>query len=436
MGNANSAAPTAKEPDTLRFLTPAKVREVAQKFGTPTYVYDEDTLRTHAQNMLDFPNAYGLTVRYAMKASPNKRILQLFNEMGLHIDASSGFECHRAMAAGVKPANISLSSQQLADDFKELIKKGVQINCCSLKQLERVGQELPGSKIGIRFNPGVGSGGTNKTNVGGPSSSFGIWHGLFDEVQKLVEQHKLEVIRVHTHIGSGSDPEVWTRCSNLTLDLCRKLPTVTNCNLGGGYKIARMTTDKATDVQICGGAVLDKFKEFEAETGRKLHLEIEPGTYLVANACALVCSVQDKVATTAGAPGGHTFIKTDSGMTEILRPSLYGAQHPIVIVPKEEPKENDPTEPEACVVVGHCCESGDLLTPGPDDPEEIRERMLAPSKIGDYIVVESAGAYCSGMSSKNYNSFPEAPEVMLKKDGTLQSIRKKQKMEQIWQNEE
>ena len=97
------------------------------------------------------------------------------------------------------------------------------------------------------------------------------------------------------------------------------------------------------------------------------------------------------------------------GMTEVLRPSLYGSQHPLVSVGADG--ELPSTQAEY-VVVGHCCESGDLLTPAPDEPETIAERLMGDVSIGDYVVIEGSGAYCAGMSSKNYNSFPEAPEVM------------------------
>jgi diaminopimelate decarboxylase len=94
-----------------------------------------------------------------------------------------------------------------------------------------------------------------------------------------------------------------------------------------------------------------------------------------------------------------------------------------------------PAETAKYVVVGHCCESGDLMTPGPDDAEEIAEREMGKVERGDLLVVEGAGAYCAGMSSKNYNSFPEAPEVMKGTDGTMHLIRQKQPLEQIWSNE-
>jgi diaminopimelate decarboxylase len=361
-----------------------------------------------------------------MKAAPNKQILKLFSAKGLHIDASSGFECHRAMQAGVPASHMSLSSQEFPSDFKELYEKGIEFNACSLNQLERFGKLFPGGKCGVRFNPGTGSGGSGKTNVGGPSSSFGIWYELMPEVKAIVEKYNLNVVRVHTHIGSGSDPAVWQKVSGDSINLCREFPSVTTLNLGGGYKVGRMPGEASTDLQTVGQPVVEVFKNFAKETGRELKLEIEPGTFLAANSCALLSEVRDIVTT---GDNGYTFIKLDSGMTDVLRPSLYGAQHPITVL-GEVQEEHD------YVVVGHCCESGDLFSCKPGAPEELDTRKLKKASIGDLAVLDGAGAYCSSMSTKNYNSFPEAPEVVLKTNGDVKVIRKKQTLEQMLANEQ
>lgn len=413
--------------ETLRFLTPKIAAAVRKEFGTPVYVYDERTLRNNAQAMLQFPNAFGLTVRYAMKSSPNAAILQTFQDCGLHIDASSGHECERAMRAGIPAGNISLSAQELPENFADLVRRGVTINACSLSQLERFGKALKGHAVGLRFNPGVGSGGTKKTNVGGPSSSFGIWHEWLPQVKALVRKYRLRVFRIHTHIGSGSDPTVWQHVSELSLGLVREFPDVTVLNLGGGYKVGRMSYEKTTDLQDVGAPVKEAFEDFARETGRELHLEIEPGTWLVANSCSLVSTIQDLVHT--GDEGFH-FLKLDTGMTEILRPSLYGSQHPLILLPR---KKTDRIVPY--VAVGHCCESGDLITPAPDAPDVLATRELPEAQVGDLCVIEGAGAYCAGMNAKNYNAFPEAPEVLLRQDRSLRLIRKRQTLDQILANE-
>ena len=105
--------------ETTRFLSHNAVRKIAQQFGTPVYVYDEARLTQAAQEVLHFPNAFGLTARYAMKALPNGNILRLFDRLGLHFDASSGFEVERAMQAGIAAEKIALTAQELPQNFKD-----------------------------------------------------------------------------------------------------------------------------------------------------------------------------------------------------------------------------------------------------------------------------------------------------------------------------
>lgn len=413
---------------SFQFLSTESASRIREQFGTPCYVYHEATLRASARTALEFPNAFGLTVRYAMKASPNRNLLRLFHSMGLHIDASSGHEVRRAMEAGIPAEHISLSSQELPEDFEELINMGMSLNACSLYQLERYGEAFPNSKVGLRFNPGLGSGGTQRTNVGGPASSFGIWFRRVEETAAILEKHGLEAFRVHSHIGSGSDPEVWVRAVSLTLDLAFQFPSVTTVNLGGGYKVARMPNEVATDLQKIGVPMRQEFEIFAEKTGRRLKLEVEPGTFLTANGCILLSTVQDLGST---GRSGYEFIKLDTGMTENLRPAMYGAQHPMEVL--AEDAGDRPSK--SYVVVGHCCESGDIFTPAPGDAEALAPRTLREAKIGDLFAVGGAGAYTSGMSAKHYNSFPEAPEVMIREDGSLALMRSRQPLEQIWANE-
>jgi len=132
-----------------------------------------------------------------------------------------------------------------------------------------------------------------------------------------------------------------------------------------------MATEKSTEILTDCAVVKEVFEEFATKFGRKLHLEIEPGTFLTANSGALVASVHDIV--TTGTSEGKTFIKLDAGMTDVLRPSLYGSQHPLVVVPKDAARAS---ARKAYVVCGHCCESGDLMTPAPGEPETLAERTL------------------------------------------------------------
>ena len=413
------------EPGRTPFLTAEQAAEVRERFGTPCYVYDRATLEGAARRALGLPAPFGFTLRYAMKANPSRGILTLFRDLGLHIDASSDHEVERALRAGFAPHTIQLTSQMPSTRLPEHLARGVLFNACSLHQLELFARAAPGRELAVRMNPGLGSGSTNRTNTGGPASSFGIWHEYLEGVKKTAARHGLIIRTLHSHIGSGTDPEVWTRVARMTLDLAAELPDVTAVNLGGGFKVGRMPEESTTDLGDVGVHVRDELLDFKRRHGRALRLEIEPGTYLVAQAGAVVATCIDVVDT---GRDGYFFAKLDTGMTEVTRPSLYGAQHPIDVLASRR-------EPAAVIFVGPCCESGDILTPAPGDPEALAPRWVPRPRIGDLVVVGGAGAYCAAMSTINYNSYPQAPEVMLEPDGMLRLLRRRQSLEQIWANE-
>jgi diaminopimelate decarboxylase len=406
-------------------LTAAQAALVRERFGTPCYVYDRAMLEALARRAHAFPAPHGFRLRYAMKANPSRGVLAVFRELGLHIDASSDHEVDRALRAGFPPEAIQLTSQMPSARLAEHLARGVLFNACSLHQLEQFGKTAPGREVSVRMNPGLGSGSSNRTNTGGPASSFGIWHEYLGEVQALAERHEVKITRIHSHIGSGTDPQVWKRATRMTLDLAAKLPDVGVVNLGGGFKVGRMPGEPTVDLADVGQHVRQELVAFRDREGRALQLEIEPGTYLVATAGCVVATCVDVVDT---GREGYLFAKLDTGMTEVTRPSLYGAQHPVDVLA-------DGRDQADVVFVGPCCESGDILTPAPGDPEALAPRKVARPRIGDLVVVGGAGAYCAAMSTINYNSYPQAPEVMLEPDGTVTLLRRRQTPEQIWANE-
>ena len=415
--------------EDLTFLTPEQAQSIRNEFGSPVFVYDQTTLEASADAVLAFPHAFGLTARYAMKALPTAAVIQTLTARGLHIDASSGFEAERALRAGVSADKIQITAQEVPANLMDLVKKGVLYNACSVNQLRAYGKLFPGTEVSIRVNPGLGSGHNNRTNVGGPSSSFGIWHEHLDLVEEIRAEFELTITGMHTHVGSGGDPEVWKACAKISLDIVAQLPDVERISLGGGFKIARMPGETTADLQAIGEVIIENFKKFAKKDGRKLHLEVEPGTFLVANAGAVISTVMDVVDT---GNDGYQFLKIDSGMTEILRPSHYGAIQPITLLKADG---SSPEADTAYVVAGHCCESGDILTPSPGDPEGLEPRILPKAEVGDLLVIGGSGAYCSSMASKNYNSFPEASEVMIMRDATTKLIRSRQDLNQMLGNE-
>ncbi len=412
--------------ETLKFLTREQIDTIKQNYVLPVYVYSEKILKEKARDCLNFPHAFGLTVRYAMKANSNVNILKLFDKMWIHIDASSSFEVYRAMEnANIDPKKIQLTTQEIRYELWPLMKLGIHYNATSIYQLEEYGKKYPNTNLSIRINPGKWSWWTKRTSTWWVTSSFWIRYEYVDQVHEIVKKYSLVIEKIHIHIGSGSDPKVWKEIAQQSLSFVEQFPDVTTVNLGGGFKVARMQDEKATDLQDIGAEVKTAFQQFFEKTGRKLHLEIEPGSYLVANAGAIVGCIEDIVDT--GNQWNH-FIKADIGMPDILRPTLYGAQHPIIVV-------NDQTATQEYVVVGPCCESWDILTPAPGNSEEICPRLLNKAEIADILVVEWTGAYCASMSARNYNSYPVIAEILVREDWSLVTIRNAEQLSDIWKNE-
>ena len=345
---------------------------------------------------------YGFTPRFAIKANPHPEIIRIFSEAGMHFDASSDYEVYNLIEMGVEPTKISLASQQPARKYAELHKKGVKLVATSLRQLDMI--LAAGVKdISVRINPDIGHGGTNRTTTGGINASFGIWHEYIPEILKKVSAAEAKVKRLHIHVGSGFDASVWGGVMDTALLIANILPDVVSLDIGGGYKVARVEEEHEADLVSIAAIFSEKLNSYFETTGRQLHLEIEPGTWMVANAGYLVCEAIDIVDT---GEAGHKFIKLNTGMNDILRPSMYGSQHPIYVV-------NDSKETAEYVVVGHNCESGDILSPLPGDSEGILARELPITNVGDKVVIGGAGAYCASMRARGYNAFPDAVEALV-----------------------
>lgn len=377
--------------------------DLAKKHGTPLFVYSQNMLEERAKVLVNAQLPYGLTPRYAVKANNHPEIVRLFEKAGLHFDASSSYEALELLELGVAGEKISLSSQQPAHNLGELLAAGVRYVATSLRQLELFCAESANTEVGLRVNPGLGAGHNNRTTTGGANSSFGLWGDYVPGALELAAKHGVRITTLHLHIGSGADPHMWEKVIETALEIVDTMPHVETLDIGGGYKIHRFGDEHETDMKLILSVYAEKLQEYEAKTGRKLHFEIEPGTWLVGHAGVLLAEIVDKVDTGAD---GHTFLRLNTGMNDILRPSTYGAQHMIEVL-------NEADEKAEYVLVGHNCETGDILTPAPGDPEGIEPREMNAANIGDVVAIYDTGAYCRSMSAKGYNSYPNAAELLV-----------------------
>ena len=418
------------------------VAQAAKQYGTPAYLYDEQVIVDKCRSLLSIPSAYGLTVRYAMKANSNKSILKIVSAQGLKIDASSMNEVRRAAAAGISYKDIILTTQEAPvggemQALREMMKQGLKYNVCSLQQLSNIGDFAAenGIKLAIRYHPGYGAGESVTRNTG-KYSCFGIHLSDLEHALEYANGKGLVFDHVHVHIGSGGDPAVWKSNIDLELNTIEQyFPDATIVSFGGGLKEARMPDEKAADIKNLGEYAKMRIEEFYQRTNRKLRMEIEPGTFVIAMAGFVLTRVADKKKT---GNDGQNFLVLDGGMEVNTRPLLYASQHPFYIVSQagellfSEFAENALYGYKA-VLVGRCCESGDSQCLN-DEGVSVPRRMAEP-ELGDFVAIGGAGAYCSAMTLVNYNSHVQAPELLYTCDGTLKEIRRRQTLEQMLANE-
>jgi len=410
----------------MQFLNREQVKKIWSEIKTPVYVYSEEKLLEAADSFLSFPNAYWHTVRYAMKANANINILKIFKNKWLKIDCSSEYEAYRALHAWFNPEDLQISWQETPENLEELLEKGVFMVATSLKQLKAIASlDMPWIEIGIRINPGMWSGAFKAISTWGETSSFGIWHEDILKIKKIATEGRLKIKKIHIHIGSENTPESWTDSANIGLWFVENFPKATILDMWGGFKKAIMPYEQSADLQAIWKSVAVKFKEFYEKTWRKIHLEVEPWKYMVINSCSVIAKVDDVVSTWKN---WYDFIRTNTWMTEMPRVPMYWVQQPITVINDSENNKN-------YVVVWHCCESGDILTSKLYDQEIIETISLPEVSSWDLMVIDWTWAYNASMSMKNYNSFPEAGEIMIMNDWEIKEIRKRQNLEDIWKNE-
>ncbi|MGD9723303.1 MAG: diaminopimelate decarboxylase [Pirellulales bacterium] len=414
--------PTTKTFSPLRTeIGGIAVEQLARNFGTPLYVYDAATIRERIDDLRAFD-----VIRYAMKACSNLAVLDLVRRAGVMVDSVSAGEIGRALAAGYSAAGDPPPVVYTADIFDRealdmVVELGIHVNCGSPDMIAQLGQVAPGRDITLRLNPGFGHGHSQKTNTGGEHSKHGIWHSELLECLRAADHYGLGVKGLHMHIGSGTDFEHLLQVCDAMERAAREAGrTITTISAGGGLPVPYREDETYIDVEAYFKIWDATRKRLEDAFDHDVRLEIEPGRYLVAESGYLVAQVRAIKQT-----GANTFYLLDAGFNNLARPILYGAYHPMSVVPCGSlgPRR----EMRDVVVAGPLCESGDIFTQ--DAGGYVRARSLPVAEVGEYVVIECAGAYGAVMGS-NYNSKPLAAEVLIT-DGRAHLARRRQTFEDL-----
>jgi len=374
------------------------VQSIVERVGTPVYVYSAQAIR-HAYLTIDgaftdYPHA----IHYALKANSTLAIVRLLRSLGSRADANSGGEVAVALRAGFDPKDIVLTGVgKTRDELEMAIAKGVgTINAESGGELDRIADVARGmnrvARVALRVNPDIDALTHANISTGLRSNKFGVPLHEARAIYAARRAHAgLRFVGVHVHIGSQiTSAEPLRHAAEVLVSLAMDLTDdgfdIEHVDLGGGLGIAYEGRPMITAKEYAA-AVVPELKRLGVP------VVLEPGRAVVGHSGALVARVVD----TKRNPDGRQFAVLDAGMTELMRPALYGSFHRIVPV---QPRDGAETTWD---VVGPICESSDVFA---------RDRMLPELRVNDAVALLDTGAYGAVMAS-NYNRRFLAPEVLV-----------------------
>ncbi|HYP56290.1 MAG TPA: diaminopimelate decarboxylase [Solirubrobacterales bacterium] len=391
------------------------VVELAAEFGTPAYVYAEDDMRARARAYREAfeRRTDDFEVLFASKSFPCTAAYRLFAEEGLSVDVASGGELHMALLAGFDPTRIHMHGNNKSDE--EILfaaRAGVgHLIVDSFDEIERCERLLEGpQKVLIRVTPGIKPSTHDYVQTGQLDSKFGF--GLEDglaarAIERVLSSEVLELVGLHAHIGSQIFELEPYRLAiraigDLAGDWCRVV------NVGGGLGIAYAAEDEPPSVD----AYVDvKVRGVHDVFGEDVRVLVEPGRSLVGNSGVTIY----RVGTVKEIPGVRTYVAVDGGMSDNMRPMLYGSRYEALIADRA----GSPAE-TLVTIAGMHCESGDVL---------VRDAMLAEPAPGDVLVTPATGAYGYARAS-NYHGVTRPP-VIVCRDGEARAVVRRETYEDL-----
>lgn len=403
--------------------------DLVKEFGSPLYVMDENLLISTCKSYYDnFKCKENHNrVAYAGKAFLTKAMCKLVNEQGLYLDVVSGGELFTAYKAGFPLNKVYFHGNNKSRGEIELgVKLGVGRfvvdNLDEMKMLnEEAGKNNIKQDIYLRLTPGIEAHTHDYIKTGQIDSKFGfapVGETIMNAVKLALDCENLNLKGLHCHIGSQIfETEPYKDAVEIMMNFMKEIKDQTGhiipeLDLGGGFGIHYTDEDKPREPKEYCEVILNKVDEVCSRLNiERPILTIEPGRSIVGNAGITLYTI----GAIKNIEGVRTYVSVDGGMTDNIRPALYGAKYEMAIANKIDEKANT-----RVAIAGKCCESGDIF---------IEDICIQKPEIGDILAVFSTGAYGFSMSS-NYNKNPKAPVVFIK-DGVVRLVSKRQSYEEL-----
>ena len=398
------------------------LKTVAQSFGTPTIVYDEDQIRTQMRRYHDAFKKSGLkyNISYASKAFTCIQMIKLVQEEDLQLDVVSEGELYTALEAGFDPSRIHFhGNNKTKREIQNALENDIgYIVVDALEEIDLIDKYASKDvNVVLRVNPGVEAHTHEFIQTGQEDSKFGlsIKHGLaLEAIQNIKASQRLNLKGIHFHVGSQIEgTEAMIETAKLVLKwLTENDIQVELLNIGEGFGIKYVEGDVSFPIETGIAEISDAIKETAQQLNYVIpEIGIEPGRSIVGEAGITLY----EVGTIKEIPGVNKYVSVDGGMSDHIRTALYGAQYEALLVNRHE--ETDDT----VTIAGKLCESGDIIIKNAKLPSSV--------KRGDYLAILSTGAYHYSMAS-NYNQM-QKPSVFFLKDGKAREVIKRQSLRQL-----
>ncbi len=407
------------------FFDGCSVKDLAQKYDTPLYVVSEKRIRDNYNRIHDalIRNYKYVRVYYAAKANSNLTVLKILQSQGAYLDTVSPGEVFMGLISGYTQDRIMFTGTSVRnDELKMLADANVTVNIDSQSELDRLLKVAVPQIVSVRVNPEIGAGHHSHCITAGHDSKFGLCEEEVIQAYAIAKRARVERFGIQMHIGSGIlEVEPYTLAVEKLLSIAKRVHDEVGVDfefidIGGGFGVPYKPEDKDFDLSEFANKVVAPFKTKVAEYGLgKPFLCIEPGRYLVCDASILLTTVN-----TVKVTPSKKFVGVDAGFNTLIRPTMYGSYHPILVANKLGAADKETYD-----VVGPICESGDALA---------KDRMLPVIEEGDLLAVLNAGAYGFSMSSQ-YNARPKAAEVLIRQ-GKSFVIREREKLDNLTSNQQ
>jgi diaminopimelate decarboxylase len=398
--------------------------ELCKKFGTPLYVFDENTIRSQCREFkTEFSTRYsGAIIAYASKAFLNRALAEIIKEEGLGLDVVSGGELSVARSVDFPRENVYFhGNNKTADELKLALDWGIgRIVVDNLHELELLNSLASEKKVKqnilLRLNPGVDPHTHRHTTTGILDSKFGftLAEGQAEAAVSLAKSaSNLNLVGLHFHLGSPiAEISPYETAISLVLNFAKEMKdryglSMAEFSTGGGFAVRYTADQKIPSIADYTEALTTAVSSLVEKLGlNRPKLIIEPGRAVVAQAGVAFYTV----GSTKEIPGIRKYVCIDGGMGDNIRPALYEARYEALVANKAVDKE-----PVKVTIAGKYCESGDILA---------RDVNLAPVSAGDIIAIPVSGAYSIPMSS-NYNMVPR-PAIVMVNYSNARVIRKRE----------